>query len=288
MTMRNHRRTMPRLGRRTGLAALVLLVMLGAASFALASIPSSAGMINSCYARDGSMRLIDTDLGQSCRRRETLLSWNQRGLQGPQGIQGQRGAQGPQGAQGTQGPRGLQGIQGSKGDKGAAGASGAPGAQGIQGLQGIQGPKGDKGDPGPPGSGGLPAGFYSVGSGAVALGASAAAIVTMTLDPGQYFVIGSSTLNGNEGAGSIATGECHLDLDPNAKSLVALSTTANGSSVEGVAVVQDFVSLPSRGTVSLMCSASNGSVNSNFSSLRAIQIASATYSPGGGGGGGGE
>ena len=287
MTMRNHRRTMPRLGRRSGLAALVLLVMLGAASFALASIPSSTGVINACYARDGSMRLIDTDLGQSCRRRETLLSWNQRGPQGPQGIQGPRGTQGPQGAQGTQGPRGLPGIQGPKGDKGDAGAPGTPGAagaQGIQGSQGIQGPKGDKGDPGPPGPGGFPAGFFSVGGGTVALGSSSTAIVTLALGQGQYFVIGSSTLSGNAGVGTVAQGECHLDLDANAKSLVAISTGAAGSTAQGVSVVQDFVSLSSPGTVSLLCSSLSGSLNSSFSSLRAIQISSATYAPGGGGG----
>jgi len=289
VTMRNHRRTTPRLGRRSSLAAVVLLVALGAASFALASIPSSTGVINACYARDGSIRLIDTDAGQSCRRRETLLSWNQRGPQGLQGIQGPRGAQGTQGAQGAQGPGGLQGIQGPKGDPGAPGAAGAAGAAGIQGVQGVQGPKGDKGDPGPPGPGGLPSGFYSLGSGTVAIGSSPSAIVTLTLDPGEYFVLGTTTIVANAGSsGTFAQAECHLDVDPTSKSFVAVSTPATGPGAQGAAVVQDFVSIASRGTISLMCTSLGGNTSTMFSSMRAIQLASATYSPGSGGGGGGE
>lgn len=100
------------------LAVLVtaLVVTLGGAAYA--TIPDSAGVIHGCYkiggegfdSQRGSLRVIDTDSGQSCRKHETALTWNQTGPQGPAGPQGNTGAQGPEGPQGVQGAPGLSGY----------------------------------------------------------------------------------------------------------------------------------------------------------------------------------
>lgn len=72
-----------------------------AVGIALASIPDAAGVIHGCYSKDlGILRVIDTAKGQSCRKWETALDWNQQGPQGPQGV---AGPQGPQGASGISG-----------------------------------------------------------------------------------------------------------------------------------------------------------------------------------------
>ena len=113
--------------------ALTALV-LSAAGGAVAAIPDSPGEeIHVCYDAAAAIKhksgaelsIIDKAANQEgCDRKETELTFNQRGPQGPQGIQG------PKGDTGEQGPKGDIGAQGPKGDVGA------------------QGPKGDKGDPG--------------------------------------------------------------------------------------------------------------------------------------------
>jgi hypothetical protein len=71
------------------------------AGIALASIPDAAGVIHACYGNQfGILRVIDTAKGQSCRKGETALDWNQQGPPGPQGV---AGPQGPQGAPGISG-----------------------------------------------------------------------------------------------------------------------------------------------------------------------------------------
>jgi hypothetical protein len=122
--------------------ALTALV-LSAAGGAVAAIPDSPGEeIHVCYDAAAAIKhksgaelsIIDKAANQEgCDRKETELTFNQRGPQGPQGIQG------PKGDTGEQGPKGDTGEQGPKGDIGA---------QGPKGDVGAQGPKGDKGDPG--------------------------------------------------------------------------------------------------------------------------------------------
>jgi len=59
--------------------ASALLVIVG--GFAYASIPDSAGVIHACYKNSGgSLRVIDSDVGQQCAGNETALSWKQGGL----------------------------------------------------------------------------------------------------------------------------------------------------------------------------------------------------------------
>jgi hypothetical protein len=104
---------------------------------AVASIPSSTGVITGCYAtKDGALRLIDAEAGQPCGNKEQLITWNQMGPAGPQGPQGEPSAQGPVG---SQGPQGATGPQGPQGIPGPTGVPGAPGPQGTQGAPGISG-----------------------------------------------------------------------------------------------------------------------------------------------------
>jgi hypothetical protein len=107
-----------------GLVAVVAaLAALAAAGIAYAAIPDSAGVIHGCYAKasggtaPGTLRVIDTGLGQSCGLNEVALNWNQ------QGVKGATGPKGPTGVTGPQGPQGSQGQQGPKGPTGASGTS---------------------------------------------------------------------------------------------------------------------------------------------------------------------
>jgi hypothetical protein len=115
------------------LAALVL----SAAGGAAAAIPDApGGEIHVCYdaalaakhQSGAKLSIIDKAVNpEGCGRKDTELTFNQRGPQGPPGPQG---------------------VQGPKGDAGDPGPQGEPGPQGPKGDPGAQGPKGDKGDPG--------------------------------------------------------------------------------------------------------------------------------------------
>jgi len=142
-----------RLGRTT-LAAFVagFAVLIVGGGVALATIPSSGGVINGCYNKtSGALRVIDP-AAATCSNGESSLNWNQTGQQGLQGPQG------PAGAKGDKGDQGLTGPQGPKGDTGAQGPAGPAGPQGQKGdagAQGPQGPAGPQGEPGPAGPGGV-------------------------------------------------------------------------------------------------------------------------------------
>lgn len=84
---------------------LLVLVVTGVAlgaGIAYGSIPDSSGVIHGCYSKSsstsvppGSLRVIDTGLGQSCGQNEGTLSWNQQGVKGATGPKGATGAPGP-------------------------------------------------------------------------------------------------------------------------------------------------------------------------------------------------
>jgi hypothetical protein len=82
---------------------------------AMATIPDSAGVIHACYAAGssptGNLRVINTGSGQSCKKSEKALTWNQ------------TGARGAPGATGAMGPQGIKGDKGDKGDTGAGGSA---------------------------------------------------------------------------------------------------------------------------------------------------------------------
>jgi hypothetical protein len=71
--------------------ALAGVLALGGAAWA--TTPDSGGVISGCYTKSsGSLRVIDTGVGQGCdTRKESPLSWNQTGPQGPAGATGPRG-----------------------------------------------------------------------------------------------------------------------------------------------------------------------------------------------------
>lgn len=105
-------------------AAIAITISL-ASGAAWATIPDSSGIIHGCYqTANGRLKVIDTDLGQTCSPSESSLSWNQTGPQGPPGPQGPAGAKGATGPQGLAGPPGPQGDQGAPGQQGPTGPSG--------------------------------------------------------------------------------------------------------------------------------------------------------------------
>lgn len=115
-------------GRLTSIVGGAAILAISGSAVAMAAIPNSnTGVITSCYDNNGNLRVIDAQAGQTCRKSDTTLAFNQTG---PQGIQGIQGMPGPQG---IQGPPGVQGAQGP------------PGVQGPPGPQGVQGPRGENG-----------------------------------------------------------------------------------------------------------------------------------------------
>jgi hypothetical protein len=61
----------------------------------LAAIPAADGTITACMKQDGTIRLIDTEAGVSCKDNEKRVTWSQTG---------------PQGAVGPEGPPGISGL----------------------------------------------------------------------------------------------------------------------------------------------------------------------------------
>src|SRR5947209_8494940 len=84
---------------------LVLLVaissLLALSRLAQASIPTSSGMIYSCFDRHTHIVRVIDSFTTRCTSTERSLTWSQRGPAGPQGL---RGAQGKPGKIGAEGP----------------------------------------------------------------------------------------------------------------------------------------------------------------------------------------
>lgn len=100
----------------------------GSVAVAAFSGVDAEGRIHGCFEQTtGALRIVEEP---TCLPGETVLTWNQ------QGVQGQTGATG---AQGPAGPAGPEGAPGPAGPEGAAGATGAAGAQGPQGEPGRDG-----------------------------------------------------------------------------------------------------------------------------------------------------
>jgi hypothetical protein len=85
--------------RKRRVIVVAVVAALLAAGAAYATIPDSNGVIHGCSAnKDGSLRVIDLDAGQSCGTKESPLDWNTKGPTGPQGPIGPTGPQGPAGS----------------------------------------------------------------------------------------------------------------------------------------------------------------------------------------------
>jgi hypothetical protein len=131
---------------KTALATVTAVLVSGGIA---AATSGSDGTITSCVGRDGDVRIVHR--ASDCGRKETALSWNQRGPvgeRGPAGPKGETGAKGAPGLKGEAGPAGPRGEAGPAGDAGPAGPAGAAGAKGEAGPAGPEGPKGEKGDSG--------------------------------------------------------------------------------------------------------------------------------------------
>ena len=62
---------------RTLAAALAVFVLAVGGGVAYANIPDRDGIYDACLSTAGTLRLIDSEAGQECRRGETPISWSQ-------------------------------------------------------------------------------------------------------------------------------------------------------------------------------------------------------------------
>lgn len=70
-------------------AGFVAVLFASGFGVAWATIPDSDGVIHGCrHNTTGSLRVIDSDTGQTCAGNETALNWNQSGPAGPAGPPG--------------------------------------------------------------------------------------------------------------------------------------------------------------------------------------------------------
>jgi hypothetical protein len=125
-----------------------------AGGIAWATVPAADGTITACYRSSGLLRIIDAEAGETCRDNETLLAWNEEGMQGPEGPIGPQGPAGPQGETGPQGEAGPRGEPGPAGPQGEPGPAGPQGETGPEGPVGPRGPAGPQGETGPQGEAG--------------------------------------------------------------------------------------------------------------------------------------
>ena len=71
--------------------ALVVAATVAAAGSAYAAVPSADGVISACKTKDGAIKLIDVEKGQTCQGSQELVEWNQQGPEGPAGQDGVSG-----------------------------------------------------------------------------------------------------------------------------------------------------------------------------------------------------
>ena len=102
-------------------SASVLAVAMVVTGANISASLSASNTINACVdKKSGVIRQLTSG---KCTSKETPLTWNKTGVQGPRGLQGARGLQGEQGIQGEQGLVGQRGIQGDSGVPGSDASS---------------------------------------------------------------------------------------------------------------------------------------------------------------------
>ena len=93
--------------RRAVLPVLALTLTAGIGVPPYAAVPDAGGVVHGCFnitgASKGSLRVIDTDAGEQCKKYETALDGNQQGPTGDPGADGPAGPQEPAGPQGEKG-----------------------------------------------------------------------------------------------------------------------------------------------------------------------------------------
>ena len=138
--------------------------LLGAAAAAatlmtmIIAMPATARaeQLSLCIGPAGKIKAVSSNGNVvSCKKRFTLLVWNNPGAAGPEGVVGPTGAEGPTGPSGPVGPVGVSGPPGLTGPTGPQGIIGPPGPVGSEGFNGETGPTGPTGDTGPTGFTGL-------------------------------------------------------------------------------------------------------------------------------------
>ena len=130
-------------------ATLVMMIIAMPAS-------ARAEQLSLCIGPAGKIKAISSNGNVvSCKKRFTLLVWNNPGPAGPEGVAGPTGGEGPMGPSGPVGPVGVNGPPGVKGPTGPQGIPGPPGPVGSEGFNGPDGATGPTGDTGPTGFTGL-------------------------------------------------------------------------------------------------------------------------------------
>ena len=129
--------------------------------------PAVASTLYACVTKGGKARILTKK--PRCKRGETTLSWNTKGVPGRNGVNGINGATGKEGAAGKEGKEGASGSKGATGATGptgpSGGSSGGAGATGEQGVTGATGPTGSPGG-GTGGTGGATGPTGPTGAGA--------------------------------------------------------------------------------------------------------------------------
>src|SRR3954467_4900168 len=93
------KRSRGRISHAKALAACTGAALLAGGAMAVGAIPSSNGTINACYSKKtGAMRIVDVK--EKCGKKETRLTWNEKGVKGDSGAAGATGARGPMGPTG--------------------------------------------------------------------------------------------------------------------------------------------------------------------------------------------
>ena len=119
------------------MVAVAAIAFASATTFAGASAQADGVIVGCQKPGTGFLRVVQE--ASDCRRKERLVTWNERGPAGPQGPAGPAGAQG---AVGPPGPTGDTGSAGATGPVGPIGPTGPAGPAGAQGPAGPQGPAG--------------------------------------------------------------------------------------------------------------------------------------------------
>jgi hypothetical protein len=80
--------------RRRALLPALALALTVTAGVAYAAVPDPGDVIHACATDKGSLRLVDVEGGEACRKNETALDWNRQGAKGDPGDPGADGISG--------------------------------------------------------------------------------------------------------------------------------------------------------------------------------------------------
>lgn len=233
------------------LGLAVVAAVLGGVAVATGAIPGQSGTINGCV-KNGVLRVIDAEAGDTCKASETAISWNQKGQPGPTGPTG------PTGQRGLQGPKGDPCLAsdpacvGPPGPEGKIGATGPTGADGVDGAQQVyfEGVNPEGGFPG--GENGT---YYT--------------FIEKELPPGNYVLEGRISAYLFYGDGLLA--HCGLIGDPVNQPGTRFFLSGNETrDLEMTYALKDFPG----GPVRVRCHVSGGSLGLQQVTLLATRVAS--------------